>query len=67
MREDKIALGVGVLIGAAIAVVLWAGISGSIRQKAEFMAECQQHQPKYECTAMWRDSTPATTTIYQGK
>jgi hypothetical protein len=51
----------GYLILTAFVALIWFVLAGLMaadereaREKAEFMVECQEAQPKYECTAMWR-------------
>ena len=39
---------------AAILLLLALAIILESNEKAEFMRECEQDHPKYECTAMWR-------------
>lgn len=59
--NTNITIGVTLL---SLAAVVWAVASG-IGAKREFMAECQQHQPKYQCTALWAASQPDTVTVYR--
>lgn len=65
LREDQIAILSGGVFGAVvIAFVVWI-VAVSVREQREFMAECQQHQPKYQCTALWKASQPDTVVVHQ--
>jgi hypothetical protein len=50
------------LAGIGAAVMLITGDNG----KADFMAECQRHRLKYECTALWRSGERAVLPIAAG-
>lgn len=65
LREDQIAILSGVVFGVAVIAFLGWIVAVSVREQREFMAECQQHQPKYQCTALWGASQPDTVNIYQ--
>lgn len=65
LREDQIALISAVAATAVLAgFVVWV-IVLTARERQEFMAECQQHQPKYQCTALWNASQPDTVVVHQ--
>jgi hypothetical protein len=36
----------------------------SISEKRAFMADCERHKPRFECTALWKASRPDTVTVY---
>lgn len=59
--EELIAMAVvwGVIL-LIIGFVLW----WSINEKRAFMADCEQHKPRFECTALWKASQPDTVTVY---
>lgn len=49
---------IGVLVGFIIAVA-----KVDTANRLEFMAECEQHRPKYECTALWRAGEPGVVPV----
>jgi hypothetical protein len=49
------------IVGLLVAVG-WGSYLAA-QEKAEFMEECEQDRPKYECTAMWREGTPKTVIV----
>ncbi len=64
-RRDVFELGMigGVLLILSLIVV---AVTLESNEKAEFMLECEQERPKYECTAMWRSGDkPAPIVIVQ--
>ncbi len=64
-RRDVFELGMmgGVLLILSLIVV---AVTLESNEKAEFMRECEQERPKYECTAMWRSGDkPAPIVIVQ--
>jgi hypothetical protein len=46
------------VLAMGFGIVAQARADGKAR--AEFMAQCEEHRPAYECTAMWRDGEPET-------
>ena len=50
------------LVTVLFSIVVLIGI-GSAQQRQAFMDECMQDHKRYECTVMWRSSTPDTTII----
>lgn len=50
----------GAIVAAAFCLAVWS----SINEKRDFMADCEQHKPRFECTALWKASQPDTVTIY---
>lgn len=55
---------VGSIVGLLVAVG-WGSYLAA-QDKAEFMRECEQDRPRYECTAMWRaGEKPAPIVIVQ--
>lgn len=61
-RRDVFELGMmgGVLLILSLIVV---AVTLESNEKAEFMLECEQDRPKYECTAMWRSGDKPTPVI----
>ena len=59
--DELIAMAVvwGVIL-LIIGFVLWWSIS----EKRAFMADCERHKPRFECTALWKASQPDTVTVY---
>ena len=53
-----------ICITAAITAAIIAVTMMEMNRKADFMDECQKHQPKYQCTALWLASQPDTVTVY---
>jgi hypothetical protein len=43
--------------------LLVAAAKGDAQARVAFMAECEQHRPKYECTALWRVGESQTTVV----
>ncbi len=61
-RRDVFELGMmgGVLLILSLIVV---AVTLESNEKAEFMLECEQDRPKYECTAMWRSGDKPTPIV----
>jgi hypothetical protein len=51
-RDGVELLIIGGVVGILVLVVLQVTLESN--ERAEFMRECEQDRPKYECTAMWR-------------
>ena len=49
------------IVGLLVAVG-WGSYLAA-QEKAEFMAECKQDRPSYECLAMWRSGNKPTTIV----
>lgn len=52
-----------------VAVALAAGVfvlalRHAAAEKQEFMDECQQHKPRFECVALWKSVQPDTVNVY---
>jgi len=54
-----------IIMGAITGLVLMILFAGyfQAKEEAEFMRECEQDRPKYECTAMWRSGDKPTPVI----
>lgn len=55
------------LVVLAIVALVWMVIAlgrSDERDREAFMAECLQHRPQYECTAMWRAGERSTTFMF---
>jgi len=61
-RRDVFELGMIIGITVLFLMVVVALVLES-NEKAEFMRECEQERPKYECTAMWRSGDKPTPVI----
>ncbi len=48
----------GLLVGAMAFMAIFAFFDWR-----DFFAECEQHRPRYECTALWRGSPSAAVPI----
>lgn len=51
-RDGLELLIMGAITGLILMILLAGVLEGNERE--EFMRECEQDRPKYECTAMWR-------------
>ena len=52
-RRDGLEL---LIIGGVVVILLLVVLQVTLEsnEREEFMRECEQDRPKYECTAMWR-------------
>lgn len=57
-------IGAVIIVGVALFLALfgWA-ISRDLKQKRDFMAECEADRPHYECVALWRGGQDRTTLL----
>lgn len=53
---EKIVIGALLAAMALLVGLLWWAVASYAAATEAFMAECQQHRPRYECVAMWGDA-----------
>mgnify|MGYP000060541004 CR=1 FL=1 len=63
-KHDSDDLIVKAVVGGVILSIFGFGLWWSISEKRAFMADCERHKPRFECTALWKASQPDTVTVY---
>ncbi len=63
-RGDNSVYTVLAVLTLLVLVLVFIGASGSLKEEAQFMSECQRDHKHYECVAMWRAGEKKTEIIY---